>query len=52
MNKEKRVAEDEMAHGVTSVMDMNLSKLQEMVRNRGSLAFCSPRSHKELDVTW
>ena len=38
--------------GITNVMDMNLSKLQELVRNQGSLAFCSPRSQKESDVTW
>ena len=38
--------------GVTNVMDINLSKFQEMVRNQESLAFCSPRGHKESDVTW
>ena len=30
--------------GITDSMDMNLSKLQEMVKDRGSLACCSPWS--------
>ena len=30
----KRVSEDEMADGITDAMDMNLGKLQEMVRER------------------
>ena len=30
--------------GISNSMDMTLSKLQEMVKDRGSLACCSPRS--------
>ena len=33
---------------ITDSMDMNLSKLQEMVEDRGT---CSPGSLKELDMT-
>jgi len=32
--KEKRAAEDEMVDSITDSMDMNLSKLQEMVKDR------------------
>ena len=32
--KEKRVSKDKMPDGITDAMDMNLGKLQEMVRNR------------------
>ena len=32
-------------------MDMNLSKLQEIVKDKGSLMCCSPRYHKESDMT-
>ena len=35
---------------ITDSMDMNLSKLQEMVKDR-SLACCSPWGHKEPDMT-
>ena len=35
----KRVSEDEMADGITDAMDMNLGKLQEMVRD--SQAWCA-----------
>ena len=35
---------------ITNSMDMNLSKLQEMVKDR-SLACCSPWGHKEPDMT-
>ena len=35
----------------TNSMDMNLGKLQEMVRDRGSLAYYSPRGRKESDTT-
>ena len=37
--------------GITDSMDMSLSKLQEMVKDGGSLAFCSPWGHKESDMT-
>ena len=45
--KEKRVTEDEI-----NSMDMNLAKLQEMVREEGGLVCHSPLGHKELDTTW
>ena len=32
--EEKRAAEDEMVDGITDSMDMNLGKLQEMVKDR------------------
>ena len=37
--------------GITNSMDMSLSKLWEMVKDKGSLACCSPWGHKESDVT-
>ena len=37
--------------GITDSMDMSLSKLWEIVKDRGSLACCSPQGHKELDTT-
>ena len=37
--------------GITDSMDMSLSKLQEMVKDRGSLACFSPQSCKESDTT-
>ena len=37
--------------GITDPMDMSLSKLQELVMERGSLACCTPWSCKESDVT-
>ena len=37
--------------GIIDSMDRSLSKLQEMVKDRGSLAPCSPWGHKELDLT-
>jgi len=37
--------------GITNLMDMRLSKLQELVEGQGSLAYCSPWGCKELDVT-
>ena len=36
---------------ITDSMDTNLSKLQEIVKDRGSLVCCSPWSHKESDST-
>ena len=35
--------------GITDCMDMNLNKLWDLVM--GSLVCCSPRGHKELDMT-
>ena len=35
--------------GITNAMDMNLGKLQEMVRD--TVACCSPSGRKELDTT-
>ena len=35
--------------GITDAMDMNLGKLQEMVRDREGLACCSPWGRKEWD---
>ena len=35
--------------GITDSMDMNLSKLQEIVKGQGSLVCCSPWGHKESD---
>ena len=38
--------------GITDSMDMSLSKLQEMVKDRqGSLACCSPWGCQESDIT-
>ena len=37
--------------GIIGSMDLSLSKLQEMVKDRGSLACCSPWGHKESDMT-
>ena len=38
--------------GITNLMDMNLSKLQELVMDKkGSLACCSPWGCKESDIT-
>ena len=39
--EEKGTTEDEMVDGVTDLMDMSLYKLQELVRDRESLACCS-----------
>ena len=38
--------------GITDSMDISLSKLQEMVKDREAWrAACSPWGHKELDTT-
>ena len=37
--------------GITDSMNMNLSKLQEILKGEGRLAYCSPWGRKELDMT-
>ena len=37
--------------GITDSMDVSLSKLRELVMDKGSLVCCSPWGHKELDMT-
>ena len=37
--------------GMTNLMDMSLNKLQELVIRQGGLAWCSPCSCKESDMT-
>ena len=50
--KEKRAAESEMLNGITDSMDMSLSKLREMVKDREAWhAACSPQGHKESNMT-
>ena len=36
---------------ITDSIDISLSKLWELVLERGGLACCSPWGHKELDTT-
>ena len=37
--------------GLTNSMDMSLSKLRELVMDKGGLLCCCPWGHKELDTT-
>ena len=37
--------------GIINSMDMSLSKLQEIAKDRGGLTCCSPWSRKDLDMT-
>ena len=37
--------------GITDSMDLSLSKLRELVMDKGGLACCSPWGRKELDMT-
>ena len=37
--------------GITDSMDMGLSKLRELVMDRGGLVYRSPWGHKETDMT-
>ena len=39
-------------YGITNSMDMNLSKLWEIVLDKRSLACCGPWGHKESDTTY
>ena len=36
---------------ITDAMDMDLSKLQKIVKDGGSLVCCSPWGHEESDKT-
>ena len=45
------MTENEMVDGIINSMDMSLSKLQELVMERKSLASCSPGGGKESDTT-
>ena len=38
-------------NGITNSVSMSLSKLREDSEGQGSLAYCSPWGHKELDMT-
>ena len=37
-------------NGITVSMDISLSKLQELVKDREAITFCSPWGHKESDL--
>ena len=37
--------------GITDSMDMSLSKLQEIVKDREAWQCCSPWGHKESEMT-
>ena len=49
--KEKGMTEDNIVDGIINSMDMSLSKIQEMVKDKRSLACCSPWCHKESYMT-
>ena len=40
------------ADSISGSMDMNLSKLQEIVEDRGAWQAMCPQGHKEQDITW
>ena len=37
--------------GITNLMDMSLSRFQELVMDKGSVVFCCSWGHKESDTT-
>ena len=43
--------QDAMMNGVTDLMDMSLSKLQELVMDKEAWECFSPRGRKESDTT-
>ena len=47
----KETTEDKRMYGITDSIDMSLSKLREMVRDREAWCTASPWGHKELDTT-
>ena len=49
--EENGTTEDEMAGWHCGQMDMSLSKLRELVMDKGGLACCSPWGRKESDMT-
>ena len=48
--EEKGPTDNDMV-GITNSVDMNLSKVQEILKDREGLVCCSPWGHKELDMT-
>ena len=38
-------------NGITNSVDVSLSKFLEIVKGKGSLAYCSPWCFKESDMT-
>ena len=52
-NRRRRWQRMRWLHSITDSMDVNLSKLQEIVKDKeGSLACCSPWGHYESDMTY
>ena len=49
--KRRRQQRMRWSDGITNSMDMSLSRLQELVMDKGSLACCSPWGHKQSDMT-